>query len=219
MRERLMVFAIAALLVVTVLDRLFISPQFASQQQLSQKIKADRQQFAAIREEIRNRISAHQVDPDAAARLRLKQLTEQQAHMRSQLQGMEKGLVSPDRMAAMLENLLQRDGKLRLKSLRTLPVSPLNEPLDGASPQAGTARPGVNEKTASAAPKATVYKHGVEIVVEGTYADIAHYLAELERLPWQLFWAGTRLDADGHPTVRLTLTLFTLSLDKTWLNI
>lgn len=216
MRERLMVFAIAAMLVVTVIDKLFISPQLASQQQLAQKMKAEQQQLAAIHAEIGSRLKAREADPDAAARLRLNQLTEQQAQMRGQLEAMQKGLVSPDRMAGMLEDLLRRDGKLHLKSLRTLPVASLSEPLDSAVPQAGTAKPGAVEK---AAPKEGMYKHGVEIVVEGSYADIAHYLAELERMPWQVFWAGTRLDAGGYPDVRLTLTLFTLSLDKTWLNI
>lgn len=221
MRERLMIFVIAALFVVTLVDKFFINPQLASQQQLSQKIKADQQQLAAIQAEINNRINAHEADPDAAARLRYRQLAEQQAQVRGQLEGVQKGLVSPDKMAVLLEELLRRDGKLRLRSLRTLPVASLSEPLDSAAPQAGTAQSGGNEKAAApaSAPKEPVYKHGVEIVVEGSYADITHYLTELERMPWQLFWAGTRLDADGYPVVRLTLTLFTLSLDKTWLNI
>ncbi|WP_225984672.1 MSHA biogenesis protein MshJ [Noviherbaspirillum aerium] len=218
MRERLMLFAIAALLLVTVADRLFIGPQFASQQQLSQKIKADQLQLDSIHAEIKNRISAHQVDPDAAVKLRLAQLNEQRIQMRNQLEGMQNGLVSPDRMAVMLEDLLKRDGKLRLKSLKTLPVASLAESIDGSAAPAGTPKPAA-DKAAPRAAGETVYKHGVEIVVEGGYADIAHYLAELERMPWQLFWAGTRLDVEAYPTARLTLTLFTLSLDKSWLNI
>lgn len=221
LRERLMFFVIAALLIMAIADRLFVSLEMARQQQLSQKISTDRQQTAAIRAEIQARASAHAIDPDAATRLRLQQLNEQSAQMRGRLEGMQKGLVSPDKMADVLKDLLQRDGKLRLKSLKTLPVASLNEPSDGAPAQAVAANKALEGGKAASltASRDMVYKHGVEIVVEGSYADIAHYLAELERLPWQLFWAGLRLEADGYPAVRLTLTLFTLSLDKTWLNI
>jgi MSHA biogenesis protein MshJ len=64
-----------------------------------------------------------------------------------------------------------------------------------------------------------VYKHGVEIVVQGSYPDMVDYLTDLESMPWQLFWANAKLNVDSYPKSSLTLTLFTLSLDKKWLHI
>ena len=64
-----------------------------------------------------------------------------------------------------------------------------------------------------------VYKHGVELVVKGSYADLTQYLMRLEGLPWQMFWGKAELKVEEYPKATLTLTLFTLSLDKTWLRI
>jgi len=64
-----------------------------------------------------------------------------------------------------------------------------------------------------------VYKHGVELVVKGNYTDLTQYLTRLEGLPWQMFWGKAELKVEEYPKAALTLTLFTLSLDKTWLRI
>jgi MSHA biogenesis protein MshJ len=58
----------------------------------------------------------------------------------------------------------------------------------------------------------------VEIVVQGGYMDMMNYMAALEAMPWQLFWGRAKLSVDEYPNATLTLTLFTLSLDKAWLN-
>jgi MSHA biogenesis protein MshJ len=64
-----------------------------------------------------------------------------------------------------------------------------------------------------------IYKHGVKITVRGSYADLLQYLTALEKLPTQMFWGVAKMDVVKHPTVELTLTLYTLSLEKTWLQV
>lgn len=227
LRERAMAFGIAALVLVSMVNSFLVDPQFSQQKKLAQKVNEDQQQIAAMQAEIRQRAMSYDVDPDASTRLRLQQLLQQSEKMKNALTGMQNGLVPPDRMSMLLEDLLKRDGRLRLKSLKTLSVSPLNEPLEavtapGSAPATRPAqkdRADKADKTDQARPTGAVYKHGVEIVVVGSYADITRYLDQLERMPWQLFWAKARLNVDAYPDSSLTLTLFTLSLDKKWLNI
>ena len=64
-----------------------------------------------------------------------------------------------------------------------------------------------------------IYKHGVKITVRGSYANLLRYLSALEKLPTQMFWGVAKMDVIKHPKVELSLTLYTLSLDKTWLQI
>ncbi len=64
-----------------------------------------------------------------------------------------------------------------------------------------------------------MYKHGVQITVRGSYADLVQYLTALEKLPTRMFWGTAKMKVVQHPTVELTLTLYTLSLDKTWLQV
>ena len=64
-----------------------------------------------------------------------------------------------------------------------------------------------------------MYKHGVQITVRGSYADLLQYLTALEKLPTRMFWGVAKMKVVQHPSVELTLTLYTLSLDKTWLQV
>ena len=112
---------------------------------------------------------------------------------------------------------MTRDGRLQLVSLKTLPPVLLSE-----SPAGDQKTEPDAAKTPAQKPEAgtqAVYRHAVELVVAGSYADIAAYMSQLEQLPWQLFWANAQLSVDKHPTNTLRLTLFTLSFDKSWLNI
>lgn len=70
---------------------------------------------------------------------------------------------------------------------------------------------------APAAPKYLLYRHGVELVLQGPYLDMIGYLDALEAAPGQLFWSKAELDAEQSPNGRLTLTLYTVSLDKKWI--
>jgi MSHA biogenesis protein MshJ len=64
-----------------------------------------------------------------------------------------------------------------------------------------------------------VYKHGVEITVHGTYAALHGYLSRLERSPWAMYWWRAKLEADERSALTLTVTIYTLSLDKAWLEV
>lgn len=224
LRERVIIFAMLAILFITILNAALLDRQFARQKQLSGQVNAGQAQIIQIRAEIQRAIHA-QADPDVANRERLQTLKQQSVQMQTVLLDMQKGLVSPDKMTVLLEDILGRDRKLRLLSLKTLPVTNLSEPNAPDSSKAHqdkaitTLIPSAGDIGESSAIAGAVYKHGVEIVVQGQYLDMLDYMAALEAMPWQLFWGKAKLTVDEHPTATLTLTLFTMSLDKKWLNL
>ena len=55
------------------------------------------------------------------------------------------------------------------------------------------------------------------MTLQGRYLDLLTYLNALEALPWQIFWSQAQMDARDYTAVRVTVTVFTLSLDKDWL--
>jgi MSHA biogenesis protein MshJ len=57
----------------------------------------------------------------------------------------------------------------------------------------------------------------VEITVKGNYQNLLNYLNALEKLPVKMFWGKMELVAGEYPVSTMKLTLYTLSLDKTWL--
>jgi MSHA biogenesis protein MshJ len=223
LRERVIIFAMIAILAIVIFNALLLDSLFAKQKRLSQQVKADQVLIEQLQSQMRQTVKGQQ-DPDAPNRARLKDVRQQLDHMHTRLLEMEKGLVSPDRMPALLGDILKRDGRLKLISLKTLPAASLTE--TGSVESATTVEKialnaGLTSKKSDATPSEAnpVFRHGVEIVVQGTYLDMVQYMDALESMPWQLFWSKARLQVNEYPVSTLTLTLYTLSLDKKWLNL
>lgn len=222
LRERCIIFAMVAILLIVMVNATLLDPQFIKQKQLSEQVIADRAKINLIQTEIRQTVIV-QSDPDAANHERLQLLKQQSTQMQTVLLDMQKGLVPPDRVTALLEDILKRNGKLRLLSLKTLPATSLTEPVASDSGTAektgGAAASAAKAKIDSPPAVGAVYTHGVEIVVQGSYLEMMNYMTELESTSWQLFWRNAKLNVDEYPNATLTLTLFTLSMDKKWVNL
>ena len=145
-------------------------------------------------------------DPDVEGRKRIDDLRRQLGGYDAELRSVQQGLVPPNRMVKVLEDMLSRDAHVRLVNLRTLPVAALLEP---AADRAAAKSP--------APAKNLVYKHGIELTVEGNYLDLLEYQARLEKLPWRMFFARTSVNSVNFPRVLMTVTLYTLSLEEAWL--
>jgi MSHA biogenesis protein MshJ len=225
LRERAMVFLAAVAAVLFLLYTFSIEPLLAKQKLLQTQIRQQQNQIAGIDTEIAVKAQGFTVDPDAPVREQLKKVREDIDGTSAGLMAVQKGLVAPDKIAPLLEHLLRGNGKLRLMSLKTLPVAGMNEaalpapdtaakPLVAAPPPSGAAA-----APAAPKPRELLYRHGVEIVLQGSYLDMVNYMAALESLPVQLFWGKARLEAQQYPNSRLTLTLYTLSLDQKWMKL
>jgi MSHA biogenesis protein MshJ len=206
LRERLLIFAMAALVLVTLVNTLALDPALAQRKLLQQQLSEQAARISAIQAQSQALAAARANDPDAANRARLAELKRAIAASDARLESLQQSLVSPERMATVLQEVLGRKRGLKLVSLRTLPLSTLAEEEAKAEEKAPAAL-------------GAIYRHGVEVTVEGSYGDLLAYVAELESLPWQVFWGGANLSVQVYPVSRLTLTLYTLSLEKTWLRV
>jgi MSHA biogenesis protein MshJ len=245
LRERALVFAALAGLIVLAAYLGGLGPLLRKQVVLGAQISQQQNNLVGMDAEIAQKLRAYEVDPDAPSRARLAAVKAESAQLGESLRAMQKGLVAPERMAPLIDAILRANGRLKLVSMRTLPVSSLNEPPPGEAEAAPTPDP----KTASTAkleairksliekaaggpapataatpavapkPGSLLYRHGVEITVRGNYLDMIDYMTALESLPTQLFWGGAKLEVEDYPTARLTLTMYTLSLDQKWLKL
>ena len=214
LRERTLIFLMAAAVLVALVNSLLLDPLHRKEVRLSQQLKQDQDKIAAIHAQVQSLVQVGDDDPAAANRNRQKALQQKISQADEALKAMQKGLVQPDRMAALLEDILQREGQLQLVSLKTLPAGSVLDDAAAKDKPGQDAKPEAKKEAAG-----QVYKHGVELVVRGSYADLQHYLTRLEGLPWRMFWGQAELKAEEYPQSVLTLTLYTLSLDKTWLSI
>jgi MSHA biogenesis protein MshJ len=233
MRERLMVGGAVLAAIVYLMNTLVIEPALAREKALKNMVVQQRTAISTMNLEVVQRELAAQTDPDKDARQRLAQLTQENQRMRDALRTMQKGLVAPERMTVLLQQLLG-NSRLKLVSLKTLPARGMSdgkfaepEPVAAPAP-APAALPGLSlapppGPAAADAAKPVVkqdellYRHGVQIVVEGSYLDMVAYMQALEAMPEQLFWGKATLNAQQYPKATLSLTLYTLSLDQKWI--
>jgi MSHA biogenesis protein MshJ len=216
-RERMMAFGATVVVLVFLANALVFGPLARKEAALRSTLQQQNATVDGVNAEITAKAQAYANDPNDALRKRLGDVRAETARMSEQLRAMQKGLVPAERIAPLLESILRANGRLKLVSLQTLPVTTLG---DATTSPAGTAPAGVPAATAPVvkAPD-LLYRHGVELTVRGSYLDMVDYMHALETLPTQLFWGKAQLDAEAYPNVRLTLTLYTLSLDPKWMKL
>lgn len=219
LRERALVFVAVALGLIMSVNMLLIDPLLLRSRNLQQRIVQEELQIKAMRAQIEELEAAAATDPDADLRLRLESLRLQSEQAAETLQDIQSGLVPPERMPAMLQDLLRQNRSVSLVAMRTLPVETLGVAGPTATDTAPGGAPAGERDEPSAGPMGAVYKHGVEITVQGSYLDLLRYLEGIEALPWQMFWGTVDVDGKDYPTVTLTLRLYTLSLDEAWLTL
>jgi MSHA biogenesis protein MshJ len=109
------------------------------------------------------------------------------------------GGVKPDaiRIGTLVKEVLKSQyPKVTLDALKTLPVKSLM-----AAPKNGS----------TSASQTTIYKHGIDIEVRGSYLDLLAYVKTLEASSQTLFWSDAKLAALKYPEATLRLTIFILS--------
>lgn len=200
LRERVMLFGAAALVIAFVVHTLLISPLHSRQQQLGAEIAQKEKALRIVQTELQRLARARGTDPDERNRAKVAQLREELVELDARIADQQRRFTDPQRMRAVLEGMLERNPRLHLVDLRTLPVKELSI-AQGQGPR-GAHR---------------VYRHGVEMTVAGRYLDIHAYLKSLEGAPSQLYWGGAEMTVSEYPVARLKVTVYTLSFNRAWL--
>lgn len=153
-----------------------------------------------------------QIDPDARVKAEIAALKAEQQMLEKDLLEVGKSLVPPEQMNEMLERLLARHRGLRLVSLKTLKP----ESVMGGEESAGGAAPAaLREKVP--VERFDLYRHGVEIRIEGSFTELQAYLVQLEELQDRLLWGHLHYEVGAYPKAEMSLMIYTLSADRTWL--
>jgi len=197
LRERVMLFGAAALALAYVLNALLIQPLRDTQRRLGQEVAQSERELRSVQTELQRLARERQVDPEAQMRKRAADLRAEVTAPDARIQQEQRLFTTPQRMREVLEEMLERDKRLRLVDLKTLPVADL------AAAQGQLAR--------------RVFRHGIELTVAGNYLDLYAYLAALEKIPTQLYWGRVEMSVASYPVATLKLTVYTLSFDQAWL--
>jgi MSHA biogenesis protein MshJ len=199
LRERVLIFIAAALVLIAFAYLGFISPLMEKDKRLGREVARRQGELAMLQAQLQAMARSSEMRPDDAARAKLAGLQRQQAQLDGQIAEAASRFTSPQRMRDVLQGILARNPRLQLVNLKTLPVE-----LFGRSDARGT-RP--------------IYRHAMELTVSGAYLDLYAYLRQLEDLPTRLYWRKADLTADNYPKAVLRLTVYTLSFDPSWMSV
>ncbi len=202
LRERGMLFlALVAVLYMLAQVALF-APLEAQQKRALERIGGLQKEIAAFDEQTQVILRRQSVDPDADNQRLQQQFAGQIAALDSQIAGAVQGLIAPQQMTRVLEEVILRQSGLRLVRIESLAARPLIEAATGEVP--------VN---------AGIWRHGVRLEFEGSYMNALAYVRELQSLPWTLYWDELEITMDKYPAARITIVVHTLSLNEGWIGV
>ena len=202
LRERLFVFAAMLFVIGGAWEALLAAPLAKREELASAMVESTRKSIAELDEAIA--AAAHGIgDGMADHRDRVRVLQEQIAAGDESLRIFTSDLIDPAQMRFVLSDLIRKQPGLMLMSATNLASEPLVE--EDA------------EASAEDAPK--LYRHGLVLVLEGAYIDCLTYLTSMERLPWRLFWGSLEVETEEYPRSRITIELYTLSLEQEWIGV
>ncbi len=149
----------------------------------------------------RQQALVHQADnaPDRRLRQRLAQLRRDLAASQARLDHLSQRLITPEEMAALLQQMLAHQSGLELIRLETLRTRPLGDDQQQL--------------------KMPLFAHDLVLEFRGGYLDILRYLERLESLSAGIHWDGFHLETEDWPTNRVRLELHTLSLSEDWIGV
>lgn len=209
LRERGVVFLALLFVLVLMANNVVFSSLRQEQQRLSHDVQAKLGELRSISGQTQDITAKLAQDPQALAQARITELRKQLSAEEASVAHIVRGLVSPRDMPGLVQQILSKNRALQVVRVENLPA----EPLEGDKPAANTAGAAT---TTHANP---VYKHGMRIELRGQYLDIVRYLRALEAMPSKVFWGEVRFEAEEYPLSRLTLVIYTISLNKAWLEV
>lgn len=210
-RERWMVFFAGLALVYAVLSSLLMGPVQRQQQQMQTEMAQSSAQLSDLSQQIATLSEHPVVSVDESNTQKIAQLHASIQAQQTEMSALQDTLVSPAQMPALLKDLIEHHASLRLIDMKTLPPENFL-----------TAQPVTAQSTDTAQAQAgqpLIYRHAMTMTLAGNYMELMRYAQALQAMSSQVLWDKALLVAKTYPENELTITVYTLSLDATWLSI
>lgn len=201
MNERRLIVVAVICVIGLVMDNLFITPAYTQLNSAIKRKQAAQNAYQAVKaqaDQQQARINAQQQE----AQRELQNTREQVRRGQKALEDVQALLAPAKEMRQLLEGMLAQHGQLQLQSMTTLMPSEVSLGVgDGGSE------------------RVQLFKHGMEITVDGGFNDMLAWVISLERLPHRLMWDTLVLSADDQANLTMRVTVHTFSPDRATLEI
>lgn len=204
-RERVLVALSGVALGWLVFDYGLLQPQLAERARLREEAARAQQDTQALDTQLAALRARSGRDPNAALRAEVASLRARLTELQADPAHTQVGHIAPEAMTRVLREVLGEHPGVALVALKTLAAQRIDE--HGA----------VLENSSDPSPG--LRRFGVSLTLRGDYRALTSYLASLEAKPARWLWGEARLEVEDHPTLNLTLVLYTLGDEDTWLKV
>ncbi|MGB5324146.1 MAG: hypothetical protein WBN40_01810 [Pseudomonadales bacterium] len=197
-RERLIIFLILLAITFVLLDAIFTGDLLKKRSQQAKLLSGIERDLDTLQLEVTNlqlgqSAVGSQVQQEAA------NLQATSERLEVALKNAAAGFIPAQTMPIALEQMLGSSEGLVLVSLKNKPV----ELLSGRIEQ----------------PTSLLYRHGVQMVLKGSYVASMDYLKKLEQLEWRIEWDAMHFEVRDYPEGLLTIDVSTYSKEKDWIGV
>lgn len=208
LRERLLILVTLVVAFALPVFTYLIEP--AQKGQLNLALRADKlkTELAETQVELQLAKNVKTEDPNLALQAEIDRMQLLLNQRTEELQQRTATLVPPDQMVELLQQILGRQPGISLIEARKAAPQPIN--LTAGSDDAA-------DKNANA--QAALYRHDLELKLEGGFFQIQRFLQALEGAEGSLFWDSLDYQVDSYPKAILQLKIYTLSTTKEWLGV
>jgi MSHA biogenesis protein MshJ len=194
---------------------LIAQPMEQKQRELNGNQERITAEIAALSAQAQAMMQQSKDDPNEIHRAELESLKTELAKLNKDLAGTTDHLVPPGQMAKVLEAVLQGTNGLELQQVTSLGSSPL---VPESKKEAAKRADADADNQDTEAPVRKVYKHGIKLVLQGSFFSVLDFMRKLEQLDWKFFWDGVEFRVVDYPDATVEITVFTISLEPTWIG-
>lgn len=196
---RLGLLLVAALCLVLLLDVAWLRSAGQQLGQLTETARITEARAADLAEALEALDREVADDPDAGVRELVESRRGEIALIDEALREQAMELLDAGEMKQVLREIIAGVTRLRLVSLHSLPVEALLLAESDGVP--------------------TLFRHGLNLELEGDYLALLEALKLLEAAPWRLYWSAVEVAVQEDGRRRFRLQLHTLSLREEWLRV
>lgn len=214
LRERVIILLVGVVVVYGVCDLLFLGGLLDKKNSQTSQLNSVLESNTDAETELADLMATLSGDVQADKREQ-KQLQDKLDKVDKELASAATGFIPATLMPQVLEEILNNSDQLTLIKLE-------NKAVELVTGKSKSDKETSSEKSvASATPdnNSQLYRHGVELQLQGSYLATLTYLQRLEQLQWRFQWDALTFIVGDYPTGTVTLEVYTYSTERDWLGV
>lgn len=212
-RERAILCLAAVVLIYTLADATVFGTNYTRLQNANRNTVRLQQEYRQQQQQSQALQLMLQADPNTPFRQRQKQLQEQLEQGEIELGKIESTLIQPQQAVSLLRDIIKAHPGARISGLKLLSPKPIRDPHGGEAAAVATQATAAGAAPAEAA--ILLWRHDIEVQLEGGYLDILAYVEALERQPWRFTWPQLKIETTAPGRAKATLVLGSYSRTNT----